>query len=243
MNCSPVKVIGTSSSFTGPRHLRANIFGQGTCNTVEGVDVVYPNPGKSVFFGGAFKGGNTGPATTLANCNFDQNVNLSTNGGTVSAGSASTSNSTSTSSSADSSASPSTASSASSSSDPSESSSSAAAVSPAGTASANVPVKVIATTTTVGAAATVQTPAAAADPSSSNDTTGTTSTGTTTGGSCTDNGAIHCGPDGTTFYMCSNDELIYMGPVAAGTLCSNGQITRKRSLPPQLHRRKHAWVF
>src|SRR5262245_38015064 len=87
MNCSPVKVVGTSTSFTGPRIFEANIFGQGTCNTVEGVDVVYPNPGPSVEFGGAFKGGNTGPPTVLANCAFDQNVNLSTNGGgPVSAG-------------------------------------------------------------------------------------------------------------------------------------------------------------
>src|SRR5579862_4951995 len=73
----------------------------------------------------------------------------------------------------------------------------------------------------------------------SNDTGSTSdSTSTSTGGSCTDNGAIHCGPGGTTFYMCSNGELINMGSVAAGTHCSNGQISRKRALPPQLHRRK-----
>src|SRR5579859_4848152 len=82
MNCAPVVVVGTAgSSFTGPRIFEANIFGQGTCNTVEGVDVVYPNPGSSVQFGGKFVGGNTGPATTLANCPFDQNVMLTTTGG------------------------------------------------------------------------------------------------------------------------------------------------------------------
>src|SRR5579859_5892732 len=86
MNCAPVVVVGTAgSSFTGPRIFEANIFGQGTCNTVEGVDVVYPNPGKSVHFGGAFVGGNTGPATTLANCPFDQNVDLTTTGSGASA--------------------------------------------------------------------------------------------------------------------------------------------------------------
>ena len=86
MNCAPVVVVGTAgSSFTGPRIFEANIFGQGKCITVEGVDVVYPNPGTSVHFGGAFAGGNTGPATVLANCDFDQNVMLTTTGGSASA--------------------------------------------------------------------------------------------------------------------------------------------------------------
>ena len=75
MNCAPVKVVGTSTSFTGPRMFEANIFG-GTCITVEGFDVVYPNPGKSVHFGGAFVGGNTGPPTVLSPCSFDENQNL-----------------------------------------------------------------------------------------------------------------------------------------------------------------------
>ena len=86
MNCAPVVVVGTAgSSFTGPRIFEANIFGQGKCKTVEGVDVVYPNPGSSVHFGGSFAGGNTGPATELANCDFDQNVMLTTTGGSASA--------------------------------------------------------------------------------------------------------------------------------------------------------------
>jgi hypothetical protein len=86
MNCAPVVVVGTAgSSFTGPRIYEANIFGQGKCITVEGVDVVYPNPGTSVHFGGSFAGGNTGPATVLANCDFDQNVMLTTTGGSASA--------------------------------------------------------------------------------------------------------------------------------------------------------------
>ena len=80
MNCAPVNVVGKAgSSFTGPRMFEANIFG-GTCVTVEGIDVVYPNPGKSVTFGGSFKGGNTGPPTELSPCNFDQTENLTTTG-------------------------------------------------------------------------------------------------------------------------------------------------------------------
>jgi hypothetical protein len=90
MNCAPVTVVGTSSSFTGPRMFEANIFG-GTCITVEGVDVVYPNPGSSVQFGGAFVGGKTGPPTVLTPCNFDQNQNLTVTGsGTTSVGASDT---------------------------------------------------------------------------------------------------------------------------------------------------------
>src|SRR5204863_8248010 len=79
MNCAPVTVVGTSSSFTGSRMYEANVFG-GPCTTVEGVDVVYPNPGKSVQFGGSFKGGNTGPPTVLSPCNFDETENVTVTG-------------------------------------------------------------------------------------------------------------------------------------------------------------------
>ena len=79
MNCAPVTVEGKSTSFTGPRMHEANIFG-GTCTTVEGADVVYPNPGKSVQFGGAFVGGNTGPPTVLSLCNFDETENITVTG-------------------------------------------------------------------------------------------------------------------------------------------------------------------
>lgn len=82
MNCAPVTVVGQAgSSFTGPRMHEANIFG-GTCITPENIDVVYPNPGPSVQFGGKYVGGNTGPPTVLTpSCAFDQNVNLTTTGG------------------------------------------------------------------------------------------------------------------------------------------------------------------
>ena len=80
MNCAPVTVKGTSTSFTGPRMYEANIFGD-TCITVEGTDVVYPNPGKSVQFGGAFVDGKTGPPTVLSPCNFDETQNITVSGG------------------------------------------------------------------------------------------------------------------------------------------------------------------
>lgn len=43
------------------------------------------------------------------------------------------------------------------------------------------------------------------------------------GWSCTD-GEILCSPDGWTWAMCSNGRPVFMGPVAAGTLCRFGQM-------------------
>ena len=57
------------------------------------------------------------------------------------------------------------------------------------------------------------------------------------GGSCSPDGAIVCASDGLHFFMCNNGALVDMGSVAAGTTCSDGKITRKRGLPPHLHRR------
>lgn len=43
------------------------------------------------------------------------------------------------------------------------------------------------------------------------------------GWSCTD-GEILCSPDGWTWAMCSNGRPVFMGPVAAGTVCRFGQM-------------------
>ena len=254
MNCSPVTVVGTSTAFTGPRIFEANIFGQGTCNTVEGVDVVYPNPGPSVALGGAFKNGNTGPPTVLANCPFDQNVNLSTNGGgPVSAGN-STANV------------------------PVAPTIVAAGSAPSATAAVQVPAPATGIPSVQTSVATPDAPSdpttsdpAASDPATSDptasdpatsdpatsdpstpataqtpgtNTTGTGPSGAGPTGSCTDNGSIHCSTDGNYFSMCSNNQLVNMGSVALGTSCVSGNIVKhKRALPPQLFRRKHVWTF
>lgn len=66
---------------------------------------------------------------------------------------------------------------------------------------------------------------------------GNTSSGSgQAGGSCSPDGAIVCASDGLHFFMCDNGALVDMGSVAAGTTCSDGTITRKRGLPPHLHR-------
>jgi hypothetical protein len=45
-------------------------------------------------------------------------------------------------------------------------------------------------------------------------------------GPCTPNGQIFC-HGSNAFYMCDQGGLIDMGPVAPGTQCSNGQISRR----------------
>ncbi|GAA6064109.1 hypothetical protein JCM10212_002486 [Sporobolomyces blumeae] len=70
-NCAIVNIEGSSStSYTGPVLYRANIFGDGTCNTVEGVDPVFPNPGSSVAYGGSVS--SSSKVTQLDNCDLDQ---------------------------------------------------------------------------------------------------------------------------------------------------------------------------
>jgi len=52
MNCAPIEITGAEGSASGlaalPDMLIANIAPGGTCATTEGVDIEFPNPGKSV---------------------------------------------------------------------------------------------------------------------------------------------------------------------------------------------------
>ena len=55
MNCARVTIKGTSaspSSWIKPGLYLANIYGEGTCNTVEGRNYVFPYPGDAVTYGG-----------------------------------------------------------------------------------------------------------------------------------------------------------------------------------------------
>lgn len=55
MNCARVTINGTSkspSSWIKPGLYLANIYGDGTCNTVEGRNYVFPYPGDAVTYGG-----------------------------------------------------------------------------------------------------------------------------------------------------------------------------------------------
>ena len=73
-NCAAVNVESSSTgSMTVPRIFEANIFGAGTCNTVEGDEVVFPNPGDSVEYGGKWAGQKPGKdALQLTNCGGDK---------------------------------------------------------------------------------------------------------------------------------------------------------------------------
>ncbi|KAM0793788.1 hypothetical protein ACM66B_001205 [Microbotryomycetes sp. NB124-2] len=90
MNCAIVDIKGSSSSsYTGPTLFRANTFADNTCITVEGEEVVFPNPGPSVqYFGTSTR--NSKP-TVLDNCPHDQDRDVTVPAGTSSVSSSSSS--------------------------------------------------------------------------------------------------------------------------------------------------------
>jgi hypothetical protein len=80
MTCAHVQVVGSSSSrrsrskrqgaFTSfsslPNIWRANIEGLDTCNTTEGLDIVFPDPGPDVLYAGTRS--SSSPADTQTGC-------------------------------------------------------------------------------------------------------------------------------------------------------------------------------
>ncbi|BGP28353.1 hypothetical protein JCM10296v2_000085 [Rhodotorula toruloides] len=91
MDCAIVDISGSSSSksFTGPGLYRANTLPDGTCITIEGDDVVFPNPGPSVEYGG--KMSKSSAVTKLSPCSYDEDttVTIGPNGSSSSPGSGS----------------------------------------------------------------------------------------------------------------------------------------------------------
>lgn len=71
-NCAIVAINGDSSakSFTGPGLFRANTLSDGSCISPIDADVVYPNPGKYVEYGGSV--GPSTPPTVLEPCSYNQ---------------------------------------------------------------------------------------------------------------------------------------------------------------------------
>ena len=242
MNCAPVTISGSSSnSFTGPRMHQANVFGPPNCVTVEGVDVVYPNPGKFVLFGGSFKGGNTGPPTVLTPCSFNENEDITVTGdGSITTSSNTDTNSTSQdppASSSSTSLDPSSASTSTSSNEtPAVDGQSTSTTFVTSTGTATVLVTATPGVVTVTADVT-DSPATTGDLPAATNAPVATSGDAVAGAACSPDGSITCATDGQHWFMCNQGALIDMGSVAAGTTCSNGQITRKRAIPPQLFRR------
>lgn len=83
MNCALVDIIPASGAnasqdlysgvFDGPSLFKANIFG-GTCQTPHGVDIVFPNPGQSVEYGGPYTTSKPIGPTILTGCPPGENV-------------------------------------------------------------------------------------------------------------------------------------------------------------------------
>jgi hypothetical protein len=90
MNCAYLKVVGTTTLYTGPRMFVANT---GQCTTSEGIELVFPNRGNNVQYGGSYAGmtnvastpdcatGNNGDVTVYAAGNTN-NGSSAAGGGT-----------------------------------------------------------------------------------------------------------------------------------------------------------------
>lgn len=71
-NCAIVAIKGDGSakSFTGPGLFRANTLSDGTCISPNNADVVYPNPGTALEYGGSIT--SSSPPTPLEPCSYNQ---------------------------------------------------------------------------------------------------------------------------------------------------------------------------
>lgn len=227
-NCIAVNLVSSSTApIKLPRMFQANIFGAGTCNTVEGDEVAFPNPGNSVEYGG--KWGSTKPgqiALQLTNCGGDKLaaessfVTLSGNGKSVPVDNSdivtiSVGKPSETTSRAQPIVTPSTAQ------EPSSTSVEAttpAVSSKAAVVSKSAPVIAVPSSSTSSQPARMPIKIAASSPAA------VAAPLPTSGTACSDTGIV-CSADGSSFSVCSSGRLIDMGSVAAGTICRNGAIS------------------
>ena len=75
-NCAAIDIESSATApLMVPRIFEANIFGAGTCNTVEQDELVFPNPGESVEYGGIWSGKTPTKADLkITNCPDDKIV-------------------------------------------------------------------------------------------------------------------------------------------------------------------------
>ncbi|GAA5909254.1 hypothetical protein JCM5296_006108 [Sporobolomyces johnsonii] len=252
MNCAIVDIDGSSdTSFTGPGLYRANTLPDGTCITIQNVDVVFPNPGPSVAYGNNYS--SSSPVTKLDPCSYNEDTTVTI---TTSGSSSSASGSNSSSAAAPSSSSSSAASSSSSSSTPAASASGTGAQlaangsSSAPASSSTAPATSDASTASAQDATSSAASSSAADVSSTASSSGTLNKGhehrtksavSATGSALTTSAAaaasaalpstppnsavvwINC-TSPTTFSICDASGCTDFGSVSAGTTCVNGAI-------------------
>lgn len=217
MNCAQVTIDGGSSKRSHARDMMvsradtafssrppifiANVNGPGGCTTIEGQEVNFPLPGPDVVGGVTGKGFTcTGSADFLGD---GSSSGSSTSGSSGSSGTPDSSTSV-----------PAAAAT-------SSTSTTAPAVVTVAASSAPAPATTLTTSTSAQASSTVSPAASSTAPEAEG--SGTASSGQ----ACSSNGGIVCGADGTTWSMCNQGALTFMGAVAAGTTCSNGSITKK----------------
>ncbi|KDE09641.1 hypothetical protein MVLG_00047 [Microbotryum lychnidis-dioicae p1A1 Lamole] len=234
MNCAIVDIQGPNqqTSYTGPTPFRANTFADGTCITTEGQEVVFPNPGKSVqYLGTSTK---STPATVLNNCAFDQNntvVIVSSNGSSTSSTTTTTRSSTTTTAAASSTTTTTTtaASSSTTTSTVSPTSTSRTTITFAPSTTPATPTTKSSTTTKTTAKKTTTTTKTTSTQRHSTKTVATP-TPSPTAAAAAQTTYLRC-DSSTTFSLCltpvkgsNQPTCVFMGNVAAGTVCSDGQI-------------------
>ncbi|KAI5476810.1 endoglucanase [Pseudohyphozyma bogoriensis] len=215
---------GTSTAaYTAPAIYRANTFADGTCIVPENTNVVFPNPGKQVFFPTDSTGGqlsSSSAATSLSPCSQDYTADV-----TVSPSSSSSSGSSSGSGSSSSAVGSTTTVKAATSTKPAttttavaQSSSKGAATSSFSLSNTNLASLAVGSTTTSAAAA-------AGTTSISQSGNSTAVTGSSSSGNATSvTGAYIKCLSSSTWALCGTTICTEMGSVAAGTECVDGAI-------------------
>ncbi|RAH63289.1 hypothetical protein BO85DRAFT_20566 [Aspergillus piperis CBS 112811] len=189
----------------------ANVNGPGQCTTIENYDVNFPRPGPSVE--GSINGTNTGFTCTgdapfLDAGNSGSSGSSGSSSGSVKDAPVSTPKPTA--------------------SRPTVSTSHVAAHVVGSTPAASSSAKVVASSFGTEAARVATVPTAVAHSENDASVAGADddeSARYVPGKPCVD-GAIICGPEGTSWSMCSNGRPVHMGSVAAGMYCSHGAMHR-----------------
>ncbi|ORY80245.1 hypothetical protein BCR35DRAFT_304434 [Leucosporidium creatinivorum] len=222
MNCAIVDISGSdATSYTGPSLFRANTFADGSCITTEGEEIVYPNPGPSVQYLGAST--SSSAQTVLDNCDYDEDsdVTITSNGSAGSgSGSGSGSSSAATTTKKQSSKTSSTGTAT-------ATKTSTKAGSTKTASSVSSPVVNLASSSDIAASFAASSPL----PSSSSKAAGATTTAaapltswpSSSSSSSSSSSYIQCDST-TTFSLCGAGTCTAMGSVAAGTICTNGEI-------------------
>lgn len=216
MNCGPLKVSNGASDKSGydtlPDMAIANIAGQGNCNTKEGLDYTFPNPGKYVTKSTVAEGpwGDLcgGPSSGISPAPGGSG-NGGNTGGTPPAAPAPANPG------APSQAPP------------------AASAPPAGNLTSTLRTIITVTAPLGSAPSSKQDAASAPPPAAPTSQAPIAAPGTGSGTACSPDGSIVCSTDGKQFAICNWGKAVFQA-VAAGTTCQDGKIAKRADVASTL---------